>query len=385
MEQRYIATFVLHAVGDMIGFKNGEWEFNYHKTKITLNTTNEILYDFIALGGINQIDFTDWNVSDDTMMNIAVADAVFESHNNEEEMYSIMKKFFIGVIKHISKNKKVRYIGNTTKHYINKLLKNQDANSLPYDPMSGGNGAAMRTACIGLALHGKNNRDKLIKIAVESSRITHNSPIGWLGGVVTALFTSYAIEGIPINEWIFELMKIFDSGELKKYIRKTYEEDELDDYEIFISNWKKYLDVRFDEKKLIKTRVHSNLIYRVRYHFENFTADNNRSYIVGDSGYSSTIMAYDSLLDCDGKWETLIIYSALHPGDGDTVASIACAWYGAVYGMENIPKSNYKTLEFGEYLIELGKKFYNKFYLNEKNKSFEDKKSLSRQKFLKKL
>ena len=86
--------------------------------------------------------------------------------------------------------------------------------------------------------------------------------------------------------------------------------------------------------------------------------------MIGDSGFSSVIMAYDCLLDAKDNWETLIIYSALHWGDSDTVGSIACALYGAMYGFKNVPDGNLKHLEFKNELYEIGKKLFKTFYKN---------------------
>ena len=59
IKERYIATVVLHALGDTIGFRNGIWEFNYNIpiTKPPHHGLSElILHDFIDLGGINDIN-----------------------------------------------------------------------------------------------------------------------------------------------------------------------------------------------------------------------------------------------------------------------------------------------------------------------------------------
>jgi ADP-ribosylarginine hydrolase len=46
-----------------------------------------------------------------------------------------------------------------------------------------------------LRFPGVANRKFLIKVALESGRITHNHPVAFFGAVVAALFTAYAIEG----------------------------------------------------------------------------------------------------------------------------------------------------------------------------------------------
>lgn len=370
MENRYIATMILHAVADTIGFKNGEWEFNYSKSTITLETTLELLFEFIALGGINGIDLKDWRVSDDTIIHIAIAKTLIDTKLNKIKKIKKMTpemamSFKVNLVQayndiHDDEEKGIeRAPGETTNKYIEKFEGGHDGRNLPYDKLSGGNGAAMRCPCIGLAFCGEENRDTLINIAIESSRLTHNSAIGYLGGLTTALFTAWAIEGIDIIKWPFMLIELLNSKKVRKYIKDN--QYERDDYDTYINYWKKYIDTRFDDYKPITSRAHNNLIFRSRYNYENFTRDTPSTFI-GESGYSATIMAYDSLLDAEDKWEKLIIYAAIHFGDGDTVGAIAGALYGALYGFGDVPVSNLKYLEFKDELNEIGEKLYKKYY-----------------------
>jgi ADP-ribosylglycohydrolase len=73
-------------------------------------------------------------------------------------------------------------------------------------------------------------------------------------------------------------------------------------------------------------------------------------------------MAYDALLDCDGKWEKIIFYAILNPSDSSTVGAIAGGFYGAVYGFGDVPLTMLQNIEEGNNLIDLGKKMYKKFY-----------------------
>jgi ADP-ribosylarginine hydrolase len=370
IKERFIATFVLHAIGDMIGFKNGEWEFNYHKREqdITFDLINEILYDYISLGGIIGIDFSTWVVSDDTLLHMAIAESIITDSSISPDFYktvkSNLKKKYNIMLEMIRKNSN-RFYGINTEKYILKFSDTVDGRSLPYDLYSGGSGASMRTSCIGLAFSGEKNRHKLIDISIESSRLTHNSGIGYLGGLVSALFTAYAIENIPIIEWPFKLIILLQEDSVTKFITS----DELQhDHAKFINLWKKYVEIK-DIQNISNqnisnqdTKLFKNLIYRSKFHYDNFSREFDIGNVIGENGCTSVIMAYDCLFDAKDKWETLIIYSALHIGDSDTVASIACSWFGALYGFLHIPKSNYTNLEFNSELFTLGNQFYKQFH-----------------------
>ena len=71
---------------------------------------------------------------------------------------------------------------------------------MKFDNTGGGCGGSMRAACIGLCFY-NNIIDKLIPVAIESCRITHHHPTGYLGTVVASLFTALALLKIPICLW----------------------------------------------------------------------------------------------------------------------------------------------------------------------------------------
>lgn len=361
------ACILLHALGDTIGFNNGKWEFKVANT--VHNLIYEKIYEYIDYGGINKIPKNNWNVSDDTLMHIAVLKSLNFNFKNVDNFCDNLSNQFIDVFNQYFKNNiNKRAPGLTSLKNIQLLIDGYTWKDMEYDFFAGGCGASMRTSCIGLAFYGSKNRNKLIDFSIKSSIITHYSTIGYLGGLVSALFTSFAIENVDIKLWPFMLMELFENKTIEKYIQKnnlSYDKFKRDST-IFINKWYTYINDKFDSNNnVIKRKSSINLVERTKYYFNQFAfeADKRKNQVnPGSGGDDSVIIAYDSLLDSEDNWEKLVFYSMLHGGDTDSTGCIAASWYGAYYGFGCVPQSRINLVEFKDEIDNLVNKFYNKFY-----------------------
>ena len=70
---------LFHALGDTIGYYNGNWEFNNGIVNPGPEYVYEMISEFIQFGGVNDLDITNWKISDDTIMNVATLRCVIRN------------------------------------------------------------------------------------------------------------------------------------------------------------------------------------------------------------------------------------------------------------------------------------------------------------------
>ena len=379
MDEKIEASIMLASYFETLGFKNSQWEFNYSANITSLNEYmvlwNTMLHHYTILGGSTQINIKNWDSSDDTILIMATMEALFKHTKNIEDkyIYKYIKYYeLLNEVKRIS--------GITTINMIKLLRMGKTLINLPSKENMGGNGAALRTGPIGLYFY--KDYKKVIEEAFIASRLTHNYYLGYMGGVITALFTAFAINNIPPWEWINELLNLYDI--IKFYYPKTHNIVDLDKY---IGFWKKYNETRV--KKIINKNLLAIFCYPENRFIEllNYFPNSKIRDIISDekklyrikfdwsrvstTGLDACIYAYDCLLmsmytpnsiilDLNNilyNLDTFITLVCIHPGDNDTTGAIGGTWFGALNGYSNFNKNRLLELEFIKELTEITEKF----------------------------
>ncbi|KAI6660398.1 Protein ADP-ribosylarginine hydrolase-like [Oopsacas minuta] len=342
---RMQACMILSGVGDAIGYNDGKWEF--------CPSGRRIQEELQSFGGLTKLKPNKqcMIVSDDTVMHMATADALLASYNDVDKQYCELAREY----RKCMGDMRGRSPGLTCMAMTKQLYPDSGRYVTPFNPRGGGCGAAMRAVPIGLLYHRPDERNNLVRVGIESGRMTHNHPTGFLGSMTVALFVSYAIQGKDVREWGEGLLRTLP-------IAKQYCEEQKRDWELIKENWS-YFEESW--KKYVNEIISADFGDISADEFDKFVRSVSFMGTGGASGHDAPMIAYDAILRCyhgpeDSRWERLCRYGMFHGGDSDSTGIIAGACYGAMYGLEGVPLNNHTQLEYRDRLERLGGRLYDK-------------------------
>ena len=162
LQEKIEAALMLSSYFETIGFKNSIWEFNYrletHDIRKYIEILNTMVKHFLILGGSN-INIKNWYASDDTILILAICDAIAKGEDEDNYIKSLVKYYDLLY-------DKKRVSGIMTLEIISKLKKGYKLKNIEVNSSMGGNGAAIRTGPIGIKWH--NNIEKVIEQSILS-------------------------------------------------------------------------------------------------------------------------------------------------------------------------------------------------------------------------
>jgi len=140
--------------------------------------------------------------TDDTQMSLALARAILSRGSGPEDAFitEVAREF----VAWSCSPENDRSPGGTCMQACRQLACDLTWRA-PGHNHSKGCGTAMRTAPIGLAWHG--DEERIVRLAAKVSELTHGHPAATAGGVATALLVSWALDGVDPEEMLSRILR----------------------------------------------------------------------------------------------------------------------------------------------------------------------------------
>lgn len=253
--------------------------------------------------------------------------------------------------------------GTTTKKYLFVDKPVEDWDKVPFSPNSCGCGASMRSMCIGLRFPHPNQVTNLVITGVETGRLSHHNPCAYLASVIGGGFTSYALQGIPVQMWGAKARdELIPLAKAHVSLLSRESAENVKAFEYSEQMWERYLRERgIDEPENRKMPVFPSPygFYERDKFYQQFTGSRNPGII----GMHSVIIAYDAILGVMNmspaeRWKGILERAAIHSGDNDSTGAIACGWFGALYGLEDVNPKHYQNIEYRERMEDLARRLF---------------------------
>uniref|UniRef100_A0A8C2SZD5 Protein ADP-ribosylarginine hydrolase-like n=1 Tax=Coturnix japonica TaxID=93934 RepID=A0A8C2SZD5_COTJA len=336
------AALLLAAAGDALGFRAGLWEY--------CTAGARIHRELRALGGLGSIELRppEWPLSDDTVLHLATAEGLNRPQTGTQQHPGYVWGAVGRCGAKLWGQRPLPSPPPLCPTGTSQLRPGEPQGyRIPFNPTGTGCGAAMRSLAIGLRSGYPRPEElpMLIRVSIESGRMTHHHPTGYLGALAVALFGALGVRGEPPEVWGAELLRVLPQA-------WEYVEGERVAVE---DNAAAYLESRgllgggsAPQVPSLPTPEERDAEY-VRWALGGWA---------GRSGHDAPMVALEALLAAGDSWEELCARAVLHGGDNDSTGTIAAGCWGLRWGLQRVPPGMHRHLEYRQRLCDAAQRLH---------------------------
>jgi hypothetical protein len=384
------ASIELFQLADIVGYNNGIWPDGYNTSVGAQSYVDNVnrLFDFINKGGANSFNVSTHKSSDLTLILKGSWEAMtlYKKKLNKKFKRSV-RMIFYNLVDDINKHEyKSSPLVNLFSRFNEDKFTRKDSSKMVNDSVKPNTRTLIISAVYGVCMYTTDYMD-LEKKFFDYIDIFDNGPMNLYANYLCVYFAYMAMLKIPIKIWAHLCHRNVNDHIKHNKFENVVAENAKEHIQVLMSSYAEkaegimveYLKSRFivDKKNLEKTKKgkvkgigflletltirneksRMNPVFRSQYYANLF---DNEEY-TGQYAMIAVIMAYDALLDCNGSWEKLMMYTSLSIGDSNLVGSIAGLLFGAFYGYSDAPRHLIKDMEFYEELNDISDILVNKF------------------------
>lgn len=364
-------SIIFSIIGDFLSYQNGVLKYNKDYGGILEYTDN---YDYLDISSatINRIIFI--HIKDGLLENKYILEKLKYYTKNTVFLLSLIKslntKFKSNdeFIKNVKFNFIKDYEEDKEKEFhdyndnlINSLKYIKNNKTKKYNNLD--NSSDPLTRCGLLGLYFKDNINDLIYIVINIVKLTNNNGLAILGGITCALFFYYALNEVHINDWLKNILKLFNSKKFKQIYFKLNKESEYKiDLEYFIYQLNECIEMDNTNLYLSKNDIGDQYVF-----FFNKLTQNKNKFYPGNYGEDAIFIVYFKFKEQLEKftkndiiylsYQKLFIDLGLNTGNNNNLFTIASSLF-SIYNLD---------LDEGEYLFFINDGKSNNFIKNQVN------------------